>query len=304
MAVEDPDADLSLPGQPLRLRIPAPAPGVPQPSTTTTSGTGKSPGNGSISSDEGMNPPRVIDGGVDIRSKLLRPALTSHFQCWFNPPPKVREKADKYYLDRGETISFLCSEAALPGSSLMTNEVNDDYTGVTERLAYRRQYDDRADFTFYVDYGRENGNYNLILFFEEWMRFCANETSTEPERNYFYRVNFPADYQSESLYLNKFERDFFGDYLEYRFLQAYPISINSMPVSYDSSQLLKCTVSFTFTRYLVKKYKNKLTKAEFERALDRSVDEAVGKSTGEYFAQEFLKGNINKSSGGNVPVIQ
>ena len=39
--------------------------------------------------------------------------------------------------------------------------------------------------------------------------------------------------------------------LEYRFLNAYPISINSMPVTYDGSQLLKCTVNFNFSRYLM-----------------------------------------------------
>ena len=39
--------------------------------------------------------------------------------------------------------------------------------------------------------------------------------------------------------------------MEYRFLKAYPISINSMPVSYEASQLLKCTVNFNFSRYLV-----------------------------------------------------
>jgi hypothetical protein len=72
--------------------------------------------------------------------------------------------------------------------------------------------------------------------------------------NYFYRANWPKDYQSEALYINKFERDYKGKFLQYRFLKAYPISISSMPVSYDSSQLLKCTVSFTYTRYIVKRF--------------------------------------------------
>jgi len=204
--------------------------------------------------ESGSPSPRIVNSGTDLKTKLLRPALTSHFQCWMNPPNVAQIR--KYYLDAGETISFLCSEAALPGSSLMTNEIIDDHTGITERHAYRRQYDDRTDFTFYVDYGRQEGNYNLILLFEEWMRYCINETSTQPDRSYHYRVRFPEEYQSPAIYLNKFERDLKGDYLQYSFLQAYPISVNSMPVSYDSSQLLKCTVSFTFTRYLVKRFNN------------------------------------------------
>jgi hypothetical protein len=32
-----------------------------------------------------------------------------------------------------------------------TLEITGDYTGVTERHAYRRVYDDRIDLTFYVD---------------------------------------------------------------------------------------------------------------------------------------------------------
>jgi len=186
----------------------------------------------------------------EVKEKLLRPSLTSNFQCWFNPPEKVKQYYD------AELISLLCSEASLPGSSLATNEVNDDFTGVTERFAYRKQYDDRADFTFYVDYGRQDGSYNLILFFEEWIRYAVNETPTAEDNNYFYRVNFPDGpdgYRSQAIYINKFERDFKGDYLEYKFLKAYPISITSMPVSYDSSELLKCTVSFTYTRYLLRR---------------------------------------------------
>ena len=52
-------------------------------------------------------------------------------------------------------------------------------------------------------------------------------------------------------FCDKFEKDY-SRFLEYRFLKAYPISINSMPVSYDGSQILKCTVNFNFSRYLSK----------------------------------------------------
>lgn len=203
----------------------------------------------------------------DIKSKLLRPALTSHFQCWFNPPGNDNEKVRKWFIDKSnagigipydsnssELYSLLCSEASLPGSSLATHEINNDFTGVTERHAYRRIYDDRADFTFYVDQ-----EHNIIKFFENWMTFIVNEQYTDENRtpnrgmemdNFSYRVNYPNLYRTE-IYINKFERDYLGRYTRYRFTQAYPISISSMPVSYDSSSLLKCTVSFTYTRYLI-----------------------------------------------------
>jgi hypothetical protein len=204
----------------------------------------------------------------ELKSTILRPALTSHFQCWFNPPPAVRTWVNEYRSGAGlgdgytnsnsEFYSLSCSEAALPGSSLATHEINNDFTGVTERHAYRRQYDDRADFTFYVDH-----DYNIIFFFENWMSYIVNEQYTGTEGtpnagiergNYSYRVNFPgtdAGGYKTTLFLKKFEKDYEGRVLQYRFLNAYPISIASMPVSYESSQLLKCTVSFTYSRYIV-----------------------------------------------------
>ena len=42
-----------------------------------------------------------------------------------------------------------------------------------------------------------------------------------------------------------------GTSLTYGFVKAYPISINSMPVSYEASSLLKCTVSMTYMRYYI-----------------------------------------------------
>ena len=203
----------------------------------------------------------------DIKSKLLRPALTSHYECFFNPPSSVRTwsaqkesaGAGAEYNSNQDLISISCSEASLPGSSLATIEINNDYSGVTERHAYRRLYDDRADFTFYVD-----GDYKIIRFFENWISFIVDEQIEDNKNgvgiedpNYFYRVNFPGlaggsdGYRSPALYINKFERDYRGSLLQYRFLNAYPTSITSMPVSYDSSSLLKCTVSFTYTRYFM-----------------------------------------------------
>jgi hypothetical protein len=195
---------------------------------------------------------------TDIKSKLLRPALTSHFICEFKPPSGAdnflnsRENAGflgaSYNTQNQELIQLSCSEASLPGSSLATNEINNDYTGVTERHAYRRLYDDRADFTFYVD-----AEYRIIDFFENWISYVVGENNLREQENrtYNYRVNFPDQYKTDHLYITKFERDYAGKNLSYKFINAYPISINSMPVSYDSSQLLKCTVSFTYSRYVI-----------------------------------------------------
>jgi len=245
--------DPSVPGLPgldqNPLGGPTPAPGVPTPPSS-------SPNGGQSGSSSGGPIVSIVEN-FRVKSILLNPALTSHYVCKFKPPGPAASYFSRRegpfpgsnYLIRPnqDLIELSCSEASLPGSSLMTNEINDDHTGVTERHAYRRQYDDRTDFTFYVDH-----DYRILNFFESWISYCGKEDLQADlnQRNYFYRFNFPDDYQTDDLYITKFERDVFGSALEYRFIRAYPISITSMPVSYDASQLLKCTVSFTYSRYV------------------------------------------------------
>ena len=205
-----------------------------------------------------------------IKANLLQPALTSHFIVDI-PFPKYGTSEGgfgQYLISNGvkydgEKLRLLCSEATLPGSSLATHENNSDFTGVTEKFAYRRLYDDRIDFTFYVD----AENYLPIRFFESWIKYIVGESiasgagrisSKKPE--YFYRARYPEYYIAEQgLTITKFERtsknkksaDHEGNTLIYNFVNSYPISITSMPVSYDASSLLKCTVSFSYIRYYV-----------------------------------------------------
>lgn len=203
------------------------------------------------------------EGISSIKSKLLKPSLTSHYICNFTPPEttffesrrvNIRQDQNKLY----DRLSLACSEASLPGSTLATIDINNDYHGVSEKHVYRRLYDDRADFTFYVD----SDEYYVIRFFEAWMSLCVNEQYNNDQisgRTYNYRVNYPINYYANEMSITKFERDYNlinnSSVLEYSFIGAFPISISSMPVSYDSSNLLKCTVSFSYQRYFLKPFK-------------------------------------------------
>jgi hypothetical protein len=200
---------------------------------------------------------------ADIKLNLLRPALTSHFAVTI-PKPNGGDfgeflKDNGVIFNQGK-LNLMCSEAVLPGSNLATFEINDNFHGVTERHAYRRVYDDRIDLTFYVN-ADEVGSYLPIRYFETWMKYIVDESRGEqPDKNagsedreYFYRVRYPEGkngYTADGLTVTKFERDY-TQTLEYKFIRAFPISINSMPVSYDSSSLLKCTVSMSYIRYVL-----------------------------------------------------
>ncbi len=198
----------------------------------------------------------------DIKSKLLRPSLTSHFLCQFTPPGPVKglistrtneakiPSINYNNLNDVDLITLSCSEASLPGSSLATIDIDNDFHGVSEKHAYRRLYDDRADFTFYVD-----SDYKIITFFENWIAFCAGEIDLagQKTRNFSYRAHYPESYKTDYLYITKFERDLnvAKRFLQYQFINAYPISLSSMPISYDTSSLLKCNVSFFYSRYVI-----------------------------------------------------
>ena len=181
---------------------------------------------------------------AQIKSNLLRPATTSHFELELGLPTDLRRQLGT----REERLLLMCAEATLPGSQLATTEINNDFTGVTERHAYRRMFDDRIDLSFYVD----AENYIPIRFFESWISFITNENSRDAlNENYFYRMRYPDTYTSTGLKVKMFEKDY-RQLLEYEFVKSWPIAITSMPVSYDGSQLLKCNVSLTYIRYVVK----------------------------------------------------
>jgi hypothetical protein len=195
---------------------------------------------------------------ADIKSNLLRPALTSHFEVEIVAPSngefaKFLEYNGVNY-NQGQ-LNLLCSEATLPGSRLATLEINNDFTGVTERHAYRRVYDEGIDFTFYVD----AKNYLPIRFFETWIKFIVDESigkqtsknSGSKDPHYFYRARYVEEYVASGLKVIKFERDYTGQTLEYEFIRSFPTAVTSIPISYDSSSLLKCTVTMSYIRYVL-----------------------------------------------------
>ena len=190
----------------------------------------------------------------NIKANLLRPATTSHFEVSIPIPPEG--PFGKWLgIGKQDKINLMCSEAILPGSSLATFETNNDRTGVTERFVHRRIFDERIDLTFYVDAGL----YQPIKFFEEWIDFITNgrnlaggsKEAALLTPDYDYRMKYPDSYIASGLTITKFEKDHKNP-LTYEFVRSYPLSISSMPVSYEGSSLLKCSVSMTYVRYVIK----------------------------------------------------
>ena len=202
----------------------------------------------------------------NIKSRLLNVAQSSLYRLTLQVPETVKNRLSLSNFDY-DNISLLCSEATLPGSSLTTHEVNNDYHGVTEKMAYRRMYDETLGLTFYVD-----RDYKVIELIEGWMDYITGvDNKTAYEDPYIsYRMAYPKSYKN-NIFLTKFEKDqFMRDYsksrgsstrsarttLDYTFVQAFPLSLTAIPVSYEDSQVLKCSVSFNFVRYIQRRRKS------------------------------------------------
>lgn len=191
--------------------------------------------------------PRKISAFKDTLTNL---AQTSHYQVTFggfSGPLRgylATRGIDSFFT--GETVGLLCSSASLPGSSFSTADITGNFTGVVERMAHTRQFT-QIDLEFYVD-----NDYRVIKFLEHWMEFISSGSNVgQNEAGYFFRMQYPNDYKISQTQIVKFERDYNIFYeLPYTFFNMYPYSMNSMPVSYAGSEILKVNASFYYDRYV------------------------------------------------------
>ncbi len=249
-------------------------------------------------------------GIQDITSVLLNPALTSHYHVNIGKPFND-DGFDSFFSSIGgswdplihqDRLNLQCCEASLPGSQLATSEITNDFHGVTERHVYRRQFDDRIDLNFYCDAEQ----YLPIRFFEGWINYITNTGKDHgiANENYSYRMKFPSKYKGP-LEITKFEKNSGAKRkdgrsaksvkpLTYKFVNAFPLSISSMPVTYDASDLLKCNVSFAYSRYYISEGNESFRAAINPRAQANANEEALGTTTGGVSrAAAMNSGNIN-----------
>ena len=180
--------------------------------------------------------------------KLQNVAQTSKFLVKFALPPTsirtfMRQKGinDRFISDN---IGLLCSDAVLPGSALASLNTAGDFQGVVERFAHTRNFT-QINFEFYVD-----NDYKSLKFLEHWIEYISGASSADPVRDsYHFKMRYPEDYKSNDTRIVKFEANH-SQFLEYRFIGMFPLSLNSTRVSYQNSQVLKATCSFSFDRYV------------------------------------------------------
>ena len=189
-------------------------------------------------------------GISDILPRMQNVAQTSQFLVKFALPYSTRSGLRSYLRRKGvndrfvvEDAGLLCSDAVLPGSALASVDTRGDYQGVIERFAHTRNFT-QISLEFYVD-----NEYKSMKFLEHWMEFITGAISDPADDTYFYQLHYPSEYKSNDTRIVKFERNY-KQFLEYRFIGLFPLSLNSTRVSYQGSQVLKASCSFSFDRYV------------------------------------------------------
>jgi len=205
---------------------------------------------------------------ADFLNKFGNIAQTSQYRAHIVFPPAVRRELASNSIDVNllNEIGILCKATSLPGSSLATHEIANDFYGVTQKHAYRRQYDNTIDLTFFID-----KDYQTLYTFEGWMEYIMPLMGQNVKGgNAYFTAQYPDSYRTE-IYLHKFNKDHDGvdgfaengravkyEYdnpgeIVYTFLGAFPQNISSAVVSYDPSSNLEFTVTFAYERYITDK---------------------------------------------------
>ena len=185
---------------------------------------------------KGVLTPLAQSNYYQVSFSSLKPSVTNHLT--FMGIGNVRD-----FISRKSGI--LCSEASLPASAFTTGEVKGDFMGVPQEFAHTRIYTD-IDFTFYID-----ENYTNLRIFEGWMDYISSGANvSQGQKGFYRRVQYPDSYKCDTMYITKFEKNY-RRRLDYQFINAFPKSITSIPVSYGTAEILKVTVSFNYDRYIM-----------------------------------------------------
>jgi len=161
-----------------------------------------------------------------------------------------------------EKMSIMCAEAELPGTSFQTSLAVGHHQGIQEEFPNLRTFPP-LNLTFYCDL-----DHVIIEVLESWMTYInpiSGPKSYKKNPNAYGRFNYPEDYK-ETIHVTKFERDLNVDKLPrpngvppqkptsrmttYEFVNIWPTNLTSMRVAYGQSNVLRCSVTLAYDRFV------------------------------------------------------
>ena len=229
-----------------------------------------------------------------IRSRFQTVALDNKYQIFIEPNLDVYNAAaaagiEKRFID--EDLGLYVSDSVLPGSSFADIEVSGDRQGITERMPFKRIYDD-VTFSFMVD-----RDYKVMKFFEAWVQLInpLHGQVDGKANNQVMTLRYPKQYKC-TMSVAKYNKDYFESgigFLYYCFIRAWPLSISSTPVNYDSGSILKLNVTFRYERYVMENVTQGMIRSGWKGYSD-SFDPWMGRY------DDLIKNSTNTYGGTSV----
>ena len=189
-------------------------------------------------------------------------SLTTGFDVAFQFGSKSTFPSSVYKDSHEDLIQMLCDEAQLPNVQTATGQMSGRYLGESAvQYAHSRMFTD-VGLGFLCD-----ADLMPIKFFNHWYSWIfgdaqkvtiddyesvVKESSLPVER--INRLKYPDEYTC-SLYIMKTEPDNYAANgripITYILENAYPYSIDAVPLSYGSSQITRVNVSLYYSRHTV-----------------------------------------------------
>ena len=192
-----------------------------------------------------------------------------------------------------QKMKIMCTEAELPGTSFQTSLAVGHHQGIQEEFPNLRTFPP-LNLSFYVD-----ADHLIVEVLEKWMTYINPITTNKRQLNAYGRFNYPEDYK-EIIHITKFERDAFIDDIEkennkqqgildslpqfqrkpttklmsYEFVNIWPTNMTSMRLAYGSSNVLRCSMQFSYDRFFTNFNYEQTNQAigDFNRATEALIE--------------------------------
>jgi len=178
---------------------------------------------------------------------------------------------------QGKWISLMCEEAVLPGVQASTGQISGRHMGEAQvNYPTFRMYSDLsltwicdANMTplkflhiwmdrMFNDYGPSGNKFDRIgnnryYSYGLWNRVNAGTVGGGNNRYHYVRLSYPEEYVCDELVITKCEKGPYGEQqrssIGIHCLDAFPYSIDAVPLSYGSSQIVRVTANFYYTKW-------------------------------------------------------
>lgn len=164
----------------------------------------------------------------------------SNFQVVINVPPKIL--LSQRSRSAWNSLRFRVDSAEFPGRSIQTTNYKSHGYGLTSKIGYDVIY---PDVTMTMICGADLGEKS---FFQAWQSMIVGNHSRNADITRHQSIGYYKDYVS-SVAIVQYDTENKPVYA-LGLAEAYPIIINSMPLSWSSEELHRLTVQMTYKHFI------------------------------------------------------